>query len=123
MSISFYARLQGDAFFSSAAEERGPRYFNLCNANAAALLGWLGFCDEKGGGLWDHDPVPIPDVRRAIVRARNTDGAGAWVRKTGYAKNLTAYGIDEESLRGHLDRLEAFLLEAESKGAREVYWA
>lgn len=123
MSIAFYARLP-DGTTVSSVDEQGPRFFNLANANAGALLGWLGYVDAATGkGLWDADPVSIAGMRRAIVKARNTDTGKLWTREERRRPGLVEHGLGEERLREYLEHLESFLLLAESRGAKKVRWA
>jgi hypothetical protein len=122
VSIAFYASLPGGGIVSSVDEEGA--YFNLANSNAGAFLGWLGFVDARtGAGLWGADPVPIPDLRRAVLRARNAGGEESWSREARIRGNFVEHGLPAEKLREYLDRFEGFLLEAEAAGAREVRWA
>jgi hypothetical protein len=114
-----------------------PRNVNLANPNARAFLVFLRLQDA-GEDLYGN--VPIPEVRRAIMRARATfhQRAHAFVRrceiihgKPGVNEDgsvelrpvrVWVGGIDEEYLMRQLDRLGVLVGELAERGATHLGW-
>jgi hypothetical protein len=113
-----------------------PRAMNLANDNAAALFGLLGLhADDDLCG-----EAPLPEVRRAIIRARATferrvgaflrDGAVVYGRPRvgddGTVElrpvRVVAFGIDEQYLWRQLDRLEVLVAALAERGATHLGW-
>jgi hypothetical protein len=130
MSISLYAqRADGSAIM---LEFTHPAYVHWANINAGAVLGLLGFVDpETGRGLWDAESVPLPEARRAIIRARATFARrhARFTRATeiGIAAAtgplVFSGGIDADGLSVRLDAFERFVRTVAEMGAVAIYWA
>lgn len=113
-----------------------PRSVNLANTNARAFLTFLGLGD--GEDLYGN--APIPEVRRAIMRARATfhQRAHAFVRRCEIVHasprvnhdgtvelrpvRVHIAGIDEEYLMRQLDKLEVLVEELAERGATHLGW-
>jgi hypothetical protein len=114
-----------------------PRSVNLANTNARAFLVFLSLQDA-GEDLYGS--VPIPEVRRAIMRARATfhQRADSFVRSPEiiHGKPRVNHdgsvdlrpvrvwigGIDEEYLMRQLDKLEVLVEELAERGATHLGW-
>ncbi len=113
-----------------------PRNVNLANTNARAFLSFLGLGD--GEDLYGE--VPIPEVRRAIMRARATfhQRAYSFVRSPQIINGsprvnddgsvelrpvrVHIAGIDEDYLMRQLDKLEVLVGELAERGATHLGW-
>ncbi len=113
-----------------------PRDVNLCNANAVALLGLLGL--EPGEGLCGQ--APLPEVRRAVIRARATfqrrvrpflrEESVVYgrprVNEDGTVElrpvRVWRGGIGEDYLARQLDRLEVLVEALAARGATHLAW-
>jgi hypothetical protein len=113
-----------------------PRNVNLANTNARAFLSFLGL----GDGEDLYGSVPIPEVRRAIMRARATfhQRAHAFVRRCEIVHasprvnhdgtvelrpvRVHIAGIDEEYLMRQLDRLGVLVEALAGRGATHLGW-
>jgi hypothetical protein len=114
-----------------------PRNVNLANLNARAFLVFLGVQDQREGL---YGEVPIPEVRRAIIRARATfhQRARSFVRGSEIVHGkprvnhdgtvelrpvrVWVGGIDEEYLMRQLDTLEVLVGELAERGATHLGW-
>jgi hypothetical protein len=114
-----------------------PRSVNLANLNARAFLVFLGVQDA-GEDLYGN--APIPEVRRAIMRARATfhQRAHAFVRRCEIVHasprvnhdgtvelrpvRVHIAGIDEEYLMRQLDRLGVLVEALAGRGATHLGW-
>jgi len=104
---------------------------NLCNGNARLLLALLRLDDECLYGS-----ASLPDVRRAIMFAKNTDRSGftrdatvgrAVARQcddgTAFiAPNVFVGGFSADDLEDRLARLEEVVDNAQAFGASEITW-
>ena len=103
---------------------------NVHGGHGASLLGMLGL------GPWGE--APIPEVRRAIMRARARGftayarpavvGHGAPCTREDGAVELrpvryVGRGVSAQALLDRLGRLEAMLLHAQARGARVMRWS
>jgi hypothetical protein len=113
-----------------------PRSVNLANTNARAFLTFLGL----GDGEDLYGSVPIPEVRRAIMRARATfhQRAHGFVRSPQIIHGsprvnhdgsvelrpvrVWVGGIDEEYLMRQLDKLGVLAEELAERGATHLGW-
>lgn len=150
MSVTFYgvdhARLETTPYGSFPArihlhadpqeEFDDPRNMNLAGMNARAVLSFLGV--DPGEDLCGE--LPMPEIRRAIIKARATFGR----RAPGFVRDLEVvhgnprvnpdgtvelrptkayiHGIDEGYLWKQLDRLEVLVGELEERGATHLGW-
>lgn len=112
------------------------RSVNLANENAVALFGLLGL--DPGDGLCGG--APLPDVSRAIMRAKATfrRRVGAFLREdvVVYGEprvnedgtvelrpvRVWSAGIDADYLWRQLDRLEVLVQALEARGAKHLGW-
>jgi len=112
-----------------------PRQLNMCNSNARALLGLLGF--DMGDGFGE---VTVPEMRRAIVKARATFDRQApnFTRETRTVMGrrpstengkvvelqprMVDIGIDEQYLKEKLDKLSVLVEALAEKGATHIVW-
>ena len=109
--------------------------FNLCNANARALLSFLALpfdVDGLCGGC------TLPEARSAVLRARATfqRRAGQFTRESEQAMaavdnadgtiairpRFMSMGIDESYLERRLDQFAEFIEVAAQAGADELSW-
>ena len=120
-------------------DDDDPRAFGLNVGNAAALWPLLGLPLE-GGHVPPGGEVSIPDVRRALMRARATferqapklvraaeiEFGAPSVQDDGTVelRPLRAiwFGLDEDGLAARLDRLERFVEAVAERGATHVAW-
>jgi hypothetical protein len=114
-----------------------PRSVNLANLNARAFLVFLGVQDA-GADLYGS--VPIPEVRRAIMRARATfhQRARSFVRGSEIVHGKPRVnedgtvtlrpvrvwigGLDEDYLMRQLDKLEVLVGALAERGATHLGW-
>ena len=114
-----------------------PRNVNLANLNARAFLAFLDLQDQREDL---YGEAPIPEVRRAIMRARATfhQRAHAFVRRSEIVHGsprvnhdgtvelrpvrVWVGGIDEEYLMRQLDRLGVLVGELAERGATHLGW-
>lgn len=109
--------------------ETKEEYPNFCNENAAAILRSTGFYTEELFG-----EAPIAEFRRGLLRALNSGRLES--RETeafqGKAKaingeihrgpRVVSFGLSEDDLRYRLERLLAFVMREQAKGATIVTW-
>ncbi len=120
----------------SEGDLNDPRSMNLANDNARAFLGLLGLgtdCDLYG-------EVPLPEARRAIIRARATFHCrvGAFLREEAVVfgrprvhddgtvelrpVRVWIGGVDEDYLARQLDRLAVLVEALAERGATHLGW-
>jgi len=118
------------------ADLNDPRWMNLTNDNTRAFLA---FVDIEGASDL-YGEAPLPEVRRAIMRARATfqRRVGAFLRREAvvYGKprvgddgtvelrpvRVWVGGIDEAYLQRKLDRLEVLVEALARRGATHLGW-
>ena len=123
MSIDFYGKDSSGKPIMFRHDD--PRSLNLCNGNAAALLGLLRLPLEQGYG-----EAPLPDVCRAIQAARaefdyrvdahtrrGVDGRGSG------GCRVISPAFDEHDLADRLTRFETLVCDMTEAGAVSLYWA
>lgn len=113
-----------------------PRNVNLANTNARAFLAFLDLQDQREDL---YGEAPIPEVRRAIMRARATFHQRAYFVRSPQIINgsprvnddgsvelrpvrVWIGGIDEEYLMRQLDKLEVLVEELAERGATHLGW-
>jgi len=112
-----------------------PAWFNVCNETARALFGALGV--PSGGALGMLGELPLPEARRALIRARNRPLA-PFLRAPSIVRGGPVFrgdglialsplrsvddGLSEEDLRHWLDRFGQLVEEAARRGAGSVCW-
>jgi hypothetical protein len=124
MSISFYGFTEDNKPIMLYQED--PAFLNMNNGNAHAFLAFLGLpgCHEPSGG------ASMPDVRRAIMRARatfekkvgNFTRNGSDTKRPGQCRIIQG-GNDESYFARRIEDFEKFLNAVVEKGATSIYWA
>jgi hypothetical protein len=111
-----------------------PETINFANANAAAILTLMGY---SGDQLYHHS-VPISEFKRRLIYANNRDKSR--VERSDYIEHgkpreispgviemkpvrVMSKGLSVDDIQERLDRLFAFVKEAEDNNATEIYWS
>lgn len=115
-----------------------PRWLNLCQGNAYALLQFLGWAPNGSADMYGEKS--LPEVRQAIMRAKATfeRRAAAYTREeevvygkprdngdgTVTLKPLRVYGagLGTDKLASYLDRLAVLTEALAAKGATHITW-
>jgi hypothetical protein len=120
MSVSFYASLQeaDDPNKTYIEDLPGP---NWSNDNAKAMLCLLNlyFTTHLDGSASIHDAL------RATIKTRSTIDrlVHHFVREGIMEKNYIDPGLDESGIRRRLELFWNFLMAAQQRGAKSIYWA
>lgn len=101
------------------ARDRDEPALNVASLNAASLIGLLGLPEEVAGGS-----VPLPVMRRALMRARNTLARRAprFTREPQRANRFYSHGLSTERLAAYLTALERLCLFAQARGGTLITW-
>jgi hypothetical protein len=123
VSVTFYGRRgDGSPVFLDIEDHA---YLNLASANAGAFLAFLGLAPGDGP---DGDAT-LPEVRRAVIRARATferraakfTRASTETSRLGQCRVIVG-GIDEEYLARRLEDFARFVDVVVEMGATSIYW-
>lgn len=125
MSVTFYGQKADGKPIMLDIEH--PAYLNLNFGNGYALLNLLAI---PPGEDYLHGEVPMPEARRAVMRARATfeRRAGKFTREGSDTKRpgqprVIQGSLDEDGLAVRLDAFERFLNVVAEMGATSIYWA
>jgi len=123
VSVSFYGMTADREPIALDIED--PAHLNLANGKARSFLGFLGL--EPGEDLYGE--TSLPEVRRAIMRARATfkRTVGCFAREGSDTMRpgrcrVVEGGIDAGYFARRLDDFERFLGAVAERGARSIYW-
>jgi hypothetical protein len=124
VSISFYG-VDSTTISRGCARMVGEDdALNLANENACALLGLLELPREP------HGNVPIPEARRAIIKARALFDrkADAFTRKADEGHGVQGArffvaALDSVKLQNYLERFAHLVERFAGQGCTHIYWA
>jgi hypothetical protein len=123
VGVAFYGRRRdGSAVFLDTED---PRWPNFSCANARAFLEFL----RLDPGYGPDGEATLPEVRRAVMRARATferqarrfTRASTETTRLGKCRVIVG-GIDEAYLARRLDDFERFMNAVVERGAVAIYW-
>ena len=123
MSTTFYGKRSDGAAIVLDIED--PNSLNFSSANVRAFLSFVGIDPGQG----PHGEATLPEVRRAVIRARATfeRRSPRFIRplsdttEAGTCRVVVG-GIDEAYLARRLGDFERFVEAVVGMGATGIYW-
>ncbi len=123
VSVTFYGKRSNGT--PVALDVGDANWLNFSSSNARAFLQFIGL--EPGYG--PDGEASLPEVRRAVIRARNTFGRRALrfgrpatdTQMSGRCRVIVG-GIDEAYFERRLGDFERFVDAVVLKGAVAIYW-
>ena len=120
MSVDFRAvRYVNDR---PVAVDLGNLEMNLANGNAALLCAAFGIEPPNEPYMGS---LTIPEARRALIRARNTEPElrpASDTKRPGFCR-VIVQGVDAERMASYLTRFERLVEAAAAAGADRIEWA